>query len=42
MYLKELLLKIGIDNDTAEKEACDIEHVLSDDSFEKLKNYIEK
>ena len=42
VYLKELLLKVGIDNDTAEKEACDIEHVLSDDSFEKIKNYIKK
>jgi len=42
VYLKELLLKVGIDTDTAEKEACDIEHVLSDDSFEKIKNYIKK
>ena len=42
IYLMELLLKAGVDKDIAEKEACDIEHVLSDDSFEKLKKYIKK
>lgn len=42
VYLMEILSKSGVDKDVAKKEACDIEHVLSDDSFEKLKKYIEK
>ncbi len=40
VYLMELLSKAGVDKDIAEKEACDIEHVLSDDSFEKLKKIL--
>ena len=42
IYLTELLLKAGVDKDRAEKEACDIEHVVSDESFEKIKKYIKK
>lgn len=42
IYLKELFLRVGIEEVIAEKEACDIEHVLSDESFEKIKKYIEK
>ena len=38
-YLKEFLMKAGIDDDTAEHEACAMEHGLSQDSFEKLRNY---
>ncbi len=32
---------IGIDVDTAEKEACMMEHAISDDSFEKWMKFIE-
>ena len=31
------LLSIGVSNETAKKDACRIEHVISDESFEKLK-----
>ena len=38
--IRDFLLKAGVDKNTAEIEACDIEHVISDDSFEKIKKYI--
>ena len=40
VYIRDFLLKAGVDKNTAEIEACDIEHVISDDSFEKIKKYI--
>lgn len=42
LYIKKLLLDSGITEEIAEKEACNIEHVLSYDSFEKLKKHIEQ
>ena len=36
-FFKRRLMDAGIDEETAEKEACLIEHSLSDDSFNKLK-----
>jgi len=38
--LKELILKLGVDEKTAESDACKIEHVLSDETFNELKKYI--
>ena len=38
VFLREL---IGVEAETAEKEACRMEHVLSADSMEKLTAYIE-
>ena len=35
-YLKTLLMEAGIDPDTAEKEACAMEHSISQDSFQKM------
>lgn len=39
-YLNKILLifSIGVDEKTAAKDACRIEHVLSDETFEALKN----
>lgn len=37
IFFKEKLISIGVDPDTAEEEACRIEHVISDDTFDKLK-----
>lgn len=42
LYIKKLLVNSGINEEIAEKEACDIEHVLSYDSFRLLKEYTEK
>ena len=36
-YLKAFLIEAGIEPDTAEKEACAMEHGISEESFEKLK-----
>ena len=30
----------GVEEETADKEACVMEHVLSEDSYEKLKKYL--
>lgn len=30
---------LGVSEDTAEQDACKIEHILSDESYEKLKNF---
>ena len=38
IVLSKVLMKIGVEETTAVKEACRIEHVISQDSFEKLKN----
>ena len=36
-FFKNRLMDAGVDEETAEKEACRLEHDLSDDSFDKLK-----
>lgn len=40
--LKAVLIKIGVEEQTAEDEACLIEHVISDDTYEKLLKAINK
>ncbi|KGM94951.1 transcriptional regulator [Clostridium novyi A str. 4552] len=42
VFLVKILKHIGVDEETAEKEACKIEHIISDDSFEKINNYFKK
>ena len=42
IYIQNLLLEAGVNKHIAESEACDIEHVISDESFEKIKKYIKK
>lgn len=36
-FFKHRLLDAGVDKETAEREACLLEHDLSDDSFDKIK-----
>lgn len=38
---KNMLLKIGVDEKTASKDACKMEHALSSESYAALKKYIE-
>ncbi|MBQ4259718.1 MAG: metal-dependent transcriptional regulator [Lachnospiraceae bacterium] len=38
--LSQVLMMLGVDEETASEDACKIEHVISDKSFESLKNYI--
>ena len=39
--LSALLKKIGVDEETAAKEACKIEHVISDDTLCKIKEFLD-
>ena len=40
--LTNLLVKLGVDRETASEDACKIEHHISDVSFEAIKRYVEK
>lgn len=40
-YLTDAFIRLGIDAKNAEDEACLIEHVISDDTFEKLKKHFD-
>ena len=42
IVLSEILKKLGVEETTAVKEACRIEHVISQDSFEKIKEALKK
>ena len=37
LFFTEQLIAAGVDRETAEQDACRIEHVISETSFEKLK-----
>lgn len=37
--LSELLIRLGVDENTATDDACRIEHVISDESFQAIKQY---
>ena len=39
-FLSELLIKLGVDPEIATEDACSIEHRISKESFEALKNYV--
>ena len=38
----ELFMKLGVDPKTSEKDACRVEHILSDQTFNAIKNYVAK
>lgn len=40
--ISKFLTSIGVDENTASEDACKIEHVISDTSFEAIKKYAEK
>ena len=39
VLFSEVLSKLGVDRETAKKDACRMEHLLSEDSFKVLKKY---
>lgn len=41
-FFTEQLVAAGVDQETAEQDACRIEHAISDDSFKKLREHIAK
>ncbi len=38
--LSECLVKLGVSQETATEDACRIEHIISDESFEAIKKHI--
>ena len=40
-FFSEWLKRIGVSRETAEEDACRIEHVLSEESYEKMREYLE-
>lgn len=42
VVITEALIRIGVNHDTAYKDACKIEHDISDETFSKLKEYLNK
>ena len=40
--MTEFLISLGVSPDVAAEDACRIEHVLSDESFEAIKNHVMK
>lgn len=40
--LSTLLMKLGIDKETATEDACRIEHVISDSSFDAIKAHVKE
>ncbi len=39
ILLTDFLVRLGVDEETAAEDACKIEHVISDSSFEAIKKY---
>lgn len=39
-FFKERLIKAGVSPEQAEQDACRIEHVISEESYQKLKNTV--
>ena len=40
--LSQLLMNIGVDEETATEDACRIEHYISEKTFEAIKNHVKK
>ena len=40
--LSNLLMLLGVSPETAAEDACKIEHAISDESFEAIKNHVKK
>lgn len=38
--LSELLVRMGVSEETAAADACKLEHVISDESFQAIKNHV--
>ena len=42
LLLSEYLIRLGVSQETATQDACRIEHVISRESFQKIKEHCEK
>ena len=41
-FLTELLTRLGVSEETAATDACKLEHAISDESFQAIKDYVQK
>lgn len=41
-FLKDWLCSLGVSEDVAGEDACKMEHIISDESFEAIKEYVKK
>ncbi len=39
VVLTDMLIRLGVDENTAKEDACRIEHVISDESFSRIKEH---
>ena len=39
--LTEMLVRLGVSRETASKDACRVEHVISDETFQAIKNHLQ-
>lgn len=37
-FFKNFLMQVGVEPEIAEKDACQIEHIISEETFQQLKN----
>ncbi len=42
LVLTDIFIKLGVSEDTAKADACKVEHYISEETFEAIKNYINK
>lgn len=42
VVLSKMLMALGVDEKTATKDACRMEHAISDESFEAIRRHVEK
>lgn len=40
--LTDLLVRLGVSRETASKDACRVEHVISDETFQAIKDHLQK
>ncbi|NLD26604.1 MAG: metal-dependent transcriptional regulator [Acholeplasmataceae bacterium] len=40
LLIKDFLLKLGVSEEIAEHDCCKIEHILSDETLNKIKNFV--
>lgn len=41
-YLTRLFMNVGVSRETAEDDACRIEHIISDETFQALKKHVQE
>ncbi|MFA5586421.1 MAG: metal-dependent transcriptional regulator [Saccharofermentanales bacterium] len=42
VYLTDLLIRLGVEEETAAEDACKIEHVISQETFDSIKKHFEE